>query len=87
MKFADSKFFFKSPVVYVTDRSSVGIPMLFLSCVALWFVLWGDSCYKVLPCSSSSWFFIPFSIVITPLGKEGAGLCASRALDCLFRTC
>ena len=34
-----------------------------------------------------SCFFIPLSIVITLLGEEGAGLCASRAVVCLFCTC
>ena len=43
--------------------------------------------YIVLPCSLFSCFFVPFSIVITSLGEEGAGLCASHAFVCLFRTC
>ena len=30
--------------------------------------------YIVFPCSLSSCFFVPFSIVITSLGEEGAGL-------------
>ena len=34
----------------------------------------GASCFKVLPCSLSLCFYIHFSIVITTLGKEGAGL-------------
>ena len=42
----------------------------------------GASCLA-LPCSLSSCFFSPFSIVITSLGEEGAGQCAFRAL-CLF---
>ena len=58
--------------------------MLFLFCVALWFILRGASCFKVLPCSLSSCFFIPFSIVNASLGEEGASLCASRAFVCLF---
>ena len=58
--------------------------MLFLFCVALWFILRGASCFKVFPCSLSSCFFISFSIVIASLGEEGAGLCASRAFICLF---
>ena len=37
--------------------------------------------------SLSSCFVIPFSIVISSLGEEGAGLCASRAFVCLFCTC
>ena len=32
-------------------------------------------------------FVIPFSIVITSLGEEGAGPCASRAFVYLFCTC
>ena len=39
----------------------------------------GASCFKVLPYSLSSRSFTPFSIVITSLGEEGAGLCASCA--------
>ena len=58
--------------------------MLFLFCVALWFILRGASCFKVFPCSLSSCFLISFSIVIASLGEEGAGLCASRAFVCLF---
>ena len=54
--------------------------------VWLWFILRHASCFKVFPCSLSSCFFIPFSIVITSLGEEGAGLCASRAFVCLFCT-
>ena len=61
--------------------------MLFLFCVALWFILRGASCFKVFPCSLSLCFVIPFSILITSLLEEGAGLCASRALVCLFCTC
>ena len=59
--------------------------MLFLFCVALWFILRGASCFKVLPCSLSSRFGIRFSIVITSLGEEGAGPCASRAFVCFVR--
>ena len=58
--------------------------MLFLFRVALRFILRGASCYKVFRCSLSSCFFIPFSIVITSLGEEGAGLCASLAFVCLY---
>ena len=53
--------------------------MLFLLCVALWFILRGSSCFKVFPC-----YVIPFSIVITSLGEEGASLCASRAFVVCF---
>ena len=34
--------------------------------------------FLVFPCSLSSCFVIPFSIVITSHGEEGAGLFASR---------
>ena len=32
-------------------------------------------------------FSVCFSILITSLGEEGAGLCASRTFDCLFCAC
>ena len=54
----------------------------FLLC-GLWFYTTGAS-FKVFPYSLSSCFFILFSIVITLLVEEGAGLCASRAFVCLF---
>ena len=43
------------------------------------------SCFIVFPCSLSSCFAIPFSIVITSLGEDGAGLYASRAFVCFVR--
>ena len=55
--------------------------MLFLFCVALSFTLRGASCL-VLPCSLSMCFFYHFSILITLLREEGAGLCAYRAFVC-----
>ena len=75
------------PSSYTTDCFKVVVPVLFLFCVSLWFILQGASCFKVFPCSLSSRFVIPFSIVITWLGEEGTGLCASRAFVCLFCTC
>ena len=83
MKFVDSLRSLNPPVVYATDRSKAVVPVLFLICVVLWFVLEGSSCL-VLPCSLTSCFVSPFSIVITSLGVEGAGLCASRVFVCLF---
>ena len=80
------KIFLNRSVVYTTDRSKAAVPVLFLFYVALWFILPGASCFKVFPCSLSTCFFSPFSIVITSLGKEGAGLCASRAFVCLVCT-
>ena len=61
--------------------------MLFLFCVALWFILRGGSCFKVFSFFLSLCFVIPFSVVITSLGEEGAGLFVSRAFICSFRTC
>ena len=71
------KFFFTTP-----GSSKAVVPVLFLFWVALRFVLRGTSCFKVFPCSLSSCYVIPFSMVITSLGEEGAGLCASRELVC-----
>ena len=71
---------------HATDRSKAVVPVLFLFCVTLWFIPRGASCFKVFPCFLSSCFIIPFSIVITSLGEEGAGLCASRVFSCLFCT-
>ena len=56
--------------------------LILLFCVALWFILRGVPCFKVFPCCLSPCFVIPFSIVITSLGEEGASLCASRAFVC-----
>ena len=75
------------PVVYTTDHSKAVVPVLFLFCVALWFMLQCASCFEVFPCSLSSCFVIPFSTVITSAAEVGAGLCASRAFVCLFCTC
>ena len=63
------------------------VPMLFSFCVALWFLLRITSRFIVLLCSLSSCFFIPFSIVITSLREEGAGLCAFRDDKSKFRDC
>ena len=72
------------PVVYATDRLKAVVPVLFVFCVALWFILRGASCFKVYQCSLSSCFVIPFGIVITSPGEEGAGLCDSRAFVFFF---
>ena len=72
------------PVLYATYRSKAVVPVLFLFCVALWFILRGASYFKAFPCSLSSCFFIPFSIVITSHGEEGPSLCASRAFVFFF---
>ena len=39
-------FYFNHPVVYATDRSKAVVPVLFLFCVALWFILRDASCLR-----------------------------------------
>ena len=73
------------PVVCATDRSKAVVPVLFLFCVVLWLKLLDASWFKVILYSLSS--LIPFSIVITSVGEEGAGRCASGAFVYLFCTC
>ena len=46
---ASCKSALNPPVVYSTDRSKAGVPVLILLFVALWFILRGDLLY-VLPC-------------------------------------
>ena len=86
------KYFYPPPpapssIVYATDRFKAVIPMFFLFCVFLWFILRGASCFKVFPCSLASCLVISLSIVIASLGEEGAGMCASRTFVCLFCAC
>ena len=81
------KIFLSPTVVCAADRSKAVVPMFFLLCVALWVLLRGASYFKVFLCSLFSCFVIPFSIVITSLVEEGAGLCASRAFVCLLCMC
>ena len=77
------KIFLPPPqVLYTTDPSEAVGPVLFIFCVALWFILRGASCFKVFPCPLFSCFIIPLSIMITLSGEEGAGLCASHAFVC-----
>ena len=71
MRYIDNKISLNSPVIYATDLSKAVVPVLFLFCVALWFILWGASC---LACPFYSCFFNSFNIVITSLGEEGACL-------------
>ena len=66
---------------WLSESSEAVVLVLYLFCVALWLILQSALCFKVLPCSC---FFVPFSIVITSLGDEADGLCASCAFVCLF---
>ena len=65
----------KCDVIRVSKTKTPVLYSYKLHCIAL---------FEVFPCSLSSCFVIPFSIVITSLGEEGAGLCASRALFFFF---
>ena len=68
-----------SPVIYATDRFKVVVLVLFFLCMALWFLLRAfhvESCIAVCFRVFSS----PFSIVITSLWKERAGLCVFEHL-------
>ena len=73
--------------MFIRQITEGGGPGVFLNLCGFEVYLRGASCFKVFPCSLSSYFVIPFSIVITSFGEEGAGLCASRAFVCLFCTC
>ena len=52
-------------IVYATDRSKAVVRVLFLFRVVLWIILRGAACFKLFPCSLSSCYIIPFSIVVT----------------------
>ena len=74
-------------VVYATDRSKAVSRCFSYS---VWLCGLYYSAFHVLKSSRALCplcFVIPFSIVITSLGEEGVGLCASRAFICLLCTC
>ena len=68
--------------------SKAVVPVLFLFCIGLWFILRGVSCFKVFPCTLSSCFFITFSFLLAlwspRLGKRQL-VCASHAFVCFVR--
>ena len=59
-------------VVYPTDRSEAGVPVLLLLSVALWLILQSD--FHCLALGFVLVFFSLCSIAITSLGKERGGL-------------
>ena len=61
MKLASCKSALNPPVVYSTDRSKAGVPVLVLLFVALWFILRGYLLY-VLP-----YFVVLFFLVLLVL--------------------
>ena len=90
MKFVDSKNIFKPlpPVFDATDRSKEVVPVLFL--ILCSFVIYTKGAVvNVLKFSRALCprFSVCFSILITSLGEEGAGLCASRTFNCVFCAC
>ena len=60
VKLAGRKSALNPPVVYSIDRSKAVVLVLFLLCVALWFILRGDLFY-VLPCVI---WFLCFSVLL-----------------------
>ena len=75
--------FSNPPVFYVTNHFKAVVPVLFLFCVALWFILRGASCFEVLPCSLFSYFFIPF-IPCDHLAWRRGGWSMCFSCMCLF---
>ena len=69
------------PVVYTPDLIKAVVPVNFLLCVALWFIIRGDLC-PVLPCVLSLCFSVLLVLRSPPFGEERAGLCAFRAFVC-----
>ena len=63
--------------------STLCFPVLF--CVALWFIPRELNVLKSRALCPR--FSVCFSILVTSLGEEGAGLCASRTFVCLFCAC
>ena len=55
--------------IKMSGRSKAVVPVLFLFCLAFWFILRGASCL-VLPCSLSSCFFSPLALKSPRLGKR-----------------
>ena len=70
--------------IFLKPRSKAVVPVLF--CVALWFIPRAAKCFKFSHALCPR-FSVCFSILITLLGEEGAGLCASRTFVCLFCAC
>ena len=68
-------------MVYSTDRSKAVVLVLVLFFIALWFIIQGDLFY-VFPCVICVCVcvvcFRPFSISITSVGEDRAGLGAFR---------
>ena len=62
----------------IPDRSKAVVLVQLLFFVASWFLLEGVSCWA-LSCSLFSRSSVPFSIVITSIGEEIAGLYPSHA--------
>ena len=75
MKFVDSKKYLPpAPVGYATDRSNAVVPVLFLFCVALWFILLGASCFKGLSCSSVLLWFLTVTCSCCPYLYFGSAI-------------
>ena len=82
-------FYPPPPVVFATDLSKAVSRCCSYIMWLCGLYYWAIHVLKVFPCSLSSCFFIPFSIVITSLGEEGAGVlylfvCFARVGFCAF---
>ena len=85
MKLASCKSALKPLLVYSTDRSKAGVPVLVLL-VALWFILRSDLLY-FLPCAILFWCFsVLLALRLPRLGKREVILVLFiRFIDlCLF---
>ena len=81
------KIFSNPTVVYATDRSKAMVPGVVLNSVSLCGLY--NGALNVFKSSRALCprFSVSYSILITSLGEEGAGLCASRTFVCSFCAC
>ena len=73
--------FLNLPLVHATDRSKVAVPVLFLILCSFVTLTTGRLVFSRALCPR---FCVCFSILITSIGEEGAGICASRTFVCVF---
>ena len=81
------KIFLTPPVVYATDHSKAVVLALFLILCSFVFYTTGRLVFLKSSRALYPRFSVCFSILITSLGEEGAGLCASHTFVCLFSAC
>ena len=74
-------------IVYATDRSKAVVPVLFLILCSFMVYTTGRLMFSMSPRVLFPRFSVCFSSLITLLGEEGAGLCASGTFVSLFCVC